>query len=84
MRAILIVGLVSLSSWPAGALTCDEVRGYVQIYGASAVLAYAKNAGATPEQIRRGKACLARDARGVRKRLGRLSSRGFEANRGAR
>lgn len=80
MKVFVIVGLVCLVSRPAAALTCDEVRSYVQMYGASAVLAYAKNAGATPQQIRRGKACLARDNGGARKRFGRVSSGSLAAN----
>ena len=51
-----------MSSQPAAAITCKEVRSYVATYGASAVLIYAKKIGATPAQIREGRACLRRAA----------------------
>jgi hypothetical protein len=58
MRLLALLGLLSLMSWPAAAITCDEVRGYVRTYGAPAVLAYVHQLGATPAQIRQGRSCL--------------------------
>jgi hypothetical protein len=48
---------------PAVSLNCEDVRYYVETYGAAATLAYAKRMGATPEQIRDGRACLRRASR---------------------
>lgn len=64
MRLLAILGFVCLAIQPAAAITCEEVRTYVQTYGASAVLIYAKKIGATPAQIREGRACLRRAASG--------------------
>lgn len=63
MRVLAILGFISVLSQPAAALTCEEVRGYVQTYGASAVMVYVKSIGATSEQIARGRACLRRGLR---------------------
>jgi hypothetical protein len=58
MRLFAILGFACLACQPAAAISCDEVRTYVQTYGASVVLAYVKRIGATPQQIREGRACL--------------------------
>jgi hypothetical protein len=83
MRAFVIFGLVCLvclSSRPAAAMTCEEVRGFVQTYGVSLVLAYAKSTGATPLEIRRGRACLHEGQSGHRKHIGRTSNAGWVSN----
>ena len=61
MRLFMILVFACLLSRPAVAISCDEVRGYVRTYGASAVLSYVKRIGATPQQIREGRACMRRD-----------------------
>ena len=80
MRVFVILGLVCLLSRPASAMTCEEVRGFVQTYGVSLVLAYAKSTGATPQEIRRGRACLHEAHSGHRKRIGRVLNGGWESN----
>jgi hypothetical protein len=60
MRFLAILGFACLLCQPAAALSCEEVRGYVQTYGAAAVLAYGKRLGMSPQQIRAGRACLYR------------------------
>ena len=79
-RVFVIVGLVCLLSRPAAAISCEEVRGFVEKYGASLVLAYAKSTGATPQEIRRGRACLDRRHAGLKRRIGRISNGGWESN----
>jgi hypothetical protein len=63
MRIFAILGFILVMSQSAAAITCEEVRNYVQTYGASAVLIYVKSIGATPEQIAQGRACLRRGLR---------------------
>jgi hypothetical protein len=60
MRTFAALGLVAFACQPAAAITCEQVRHYVETYGAASVLAYARKAGATPQQIRAGRACLRR------------------------
>jgi hypothetical protein len=60
MRSFAALAVVGLACQPAAAITCEQVRHYVDTYGASVVLAYAKKVGATPQQIREGRACLRR------------------------
>jgi hypothetical protein len=55
-------------------MSCEDVRSYVQMYGASVVRAYAKSVGATPQQIREGRACLDRRRSALKKRIGRMSA----------
>lgn len=62
MKTFVTLGLFAIACQPAAAVTCDQVRHYVEAYGAMAVLAYAKKSGATPQQIREGRACLRRIA----------------------
>jgi hypothetical protein len=81
MKLLAVVGLVSLLSQPAGAITCEQVRGYVQTYGIAAVMDYVKKAGISEEEVQRGRACLRRDIRGHRRQLGsRFSNRGWQSN----
>lgn len=80
MKAFVILGLLCLLSRPAGAMSCDEVRSYVQMYGASAVLAYAQRVGVTSEEIRQGRACLGRAHAGQRRRFGRAAHTGWASN----
>jgi hypothetical protein len=60
MKFLVILGFACMLCQPASALSCEEVRGYVQTYGAAAVLAYGKSIGASPQQIRAGRSCLHR------------------------
>jgi hypothetical protein len=60
MKTVVVLGIVAFACQPASAITCEQVRHYVEAYGAAAVLAFAKKAGATPQQIRDGRACLRR------------------------
>lgn len=60
MRCLAVLGFVCLVAEPAAAMSCDQVRYYVDTYGASAVIAYAKKIGASSSQIREGRACLRR------------------------
>jgi hypothetical protein len=60
MRTLVAFGIATLACKPAAAITCEQVRHYVETYGAAVVLAYARKAGATPRQIREGRACLRR------------------------
>jgi hypothetical protein len=62
MKCLAIAGLLLLACRPAAAITCDDVRTYVKTYGVVAVLAYVKRIGATPAQIREGRACLRHNA----------------------
>jgi hypothetical protein len=63
IKLFAVLGFACLACQPAAALSCDEVRTYVQTYGASVVLIYAKKNGATPQQIREGRACLRESAK---------------------
>jgi hypothetical protein len=71
MRVLAILGFISVLSQPAAALTCEQVRGYVETYGMSAVIVYVKSIGATPEQIAQGRACLRGRLRGWHEHDGR-------------
>jgi len=74
MKVVAVASLVCLLSHPAGAITCEQVRGYVQTYGITAVMAYVKNAGISAEEVERGRACLRRDANRHRRQAGRQTS----------
>jgi hypothetical protein len=60
MRTFAALGVIAFACQPAAAVTCEQVRQYVETYGAAVVLAYAKKVGATPQQIREGRSCLRR------------------------
>jgi hypothetical protein len=70
MKTIVALGFVALACQPATAITCEEVRHYVETYGAAMVLTYAKKVGATPQQIREGRACLRYTAKREQARTG--------------
>ena len=80
MRILAVVSLACLFTHPAAAITCEQVRGYVQAYGMQAVMAYVKSAGISAEEVQRGRACLRRDAGRHRKQFGRLSSSSWGSN----
>lgn len=78
MRVFAVVSLVCLLGQPAAAITCEQVRGYIQTYGITAVMAYVRSAGISAEDVQRGRACLRRDRH--RRQLGRLSNSGWRSN----
>ncbi len=80
MKVFAAMSLMCLLGQPASAITCEQVRGYVQTYGLSAVMAYVRSAGISAEEVERGRACLRREASGHRRHIGRLSSRGWQSN----
>ena len=80
MRVFAVVSLACLFTHPAGAITCEQVRGYVHTYGLTAVMAYVKSAGISAEEVERGRAYLRRDTGRHRKQIGKLSSSGWESN----
>lgn len=67
MKAFALAGLVCMLSQPASAITCEDVRYYVETYGTAATLAYAKKMGVTAEQIRDARICLRQASRSERR-----------------
>jgi hypothetical protein len=79
-KLLVVMSFACLFANPAAAITCEQVRGYVQTYGLKAVMDYVKNNGIPAEEVARGRACLRRDAGRRRMQLGRLADRALQTN----
>lgn len=62
MRRIMPIAVLCLIAFPANAfqVSCDDVRAYVAQHGKAAALLFALENGATWQQIKEARKCLAR------------------------
>jgi len=58
-RLAVLAGLVVLSSGAEAQYSCEQVRGYVGLVGRAQATANAEAAGATKQQLRAARGCLA-------------------------